>query len=258
VQATLAYHFPQPAEVLLRLEPARTQTQTVRDEALTITPDGPLTRRDEAAGGERSTVFTAHGDVEVRYSSIVQATGVADNLQGLEAHAVRDLPPEAIVYLLPSRYCQSDSLEGFVEKTFGAVQGGDKVQAMLAWIAEHLEYRAGSSNGRSTAIDTFTRRAGVCRDFAHLMVSFCRAANIPARVVSAYAWRLTPPDMHAVAEVYVGGRWRLVDPTGLAPIHGLVRVSTGRDAGDIAFMTVFGEAQLLGQTFAVTELAPAR
>jgi transglutaminase-like putative cysteine protease len=240
--------------VLLRLEPARTQTQAVRDEKLIFTPDVDVTRLDDSHTGERRAVFMAHGDVELVYSSVVEVTPVNPDLAGAKAQLVKDLPPEALSFLLPSRYCPSDRFESFVDKAFGAFSGGDKVLAILNWIGANLEYRAGVSTERSTAIDTFTSHAGVCRDFAHLAVSFCRAANIPARVVSAYAWRLQPPDMHAVAEVYLEGRWRLIDPTGLAPIEGLVRVATGRDAGDVAFMTIFGQAQLLGQTFAVTEL----
>jgi transglutaminase-like putative cysteine protease len=99
-------------------------------------------------------------------------------------------------------------------------------------------------------------RAGVCRDFTHLVIGLCRAANIPARAVSAYAWRLEPPDLHAIAEVYLGGRWRLIDATGLAPIDGLVRVATGRDAADIAFMTIFGRASLIEQSFSIQAIEP--
>lgn len=242
--------------MLLRIEPARTQSQAVRDEKLTFTPDVEVTRLDDSHTGERRAVFTAQNDVEIVYSSVVEVTPVNPDLAGAEAHFVRDLPPDALSFLLPSRYCPSDRFTSFVDKTFSAFSGGDKVLAILNWIAGNLEYRGGVSTEQTTAIDTFTSHAGVCRDFAHLAVSFCRAANIPARVVSAYAWRLQPPDMHAVAEVYLDGRWRLIDPTGLAPIEGLVRVATGRDAGDVAFMTIFGQAQLLGQTFAVTELVP--
>lgn len=256
VQASLAYHFPQPTEVLLRLEAAMTDTQAVRDEKLEITPDTSVAQLDDLNTGDRRAVFQAEGDVEVLYSALVTVTAAQPDLAGASAHLIRDLPADAVNYLLPSRYCPSDRFEGFVEREFGAFAGGDKVLAILNWLQAHVEYRAGVSSVNSTATDTFTARAGVCRDFAHLAVTFCRAANIPARVVSAYAWRLEPPDMHAVAEVYLQGRWRLIDPTGLAPIEGLVRVATGRDAGDVAFMTVFGQAQLLAQTFAVTELRP--
>ncbi|MDX6805903.1 transglutaminase family protein [Terrihabitans rhizophilus] len=254
VQASLAYRFSQPAEVLLLIEAARTRSQSVSREELQIISTDGVARLDDLHTGERRAVFTAIGDVDVLYSAAVQLTRTPLHLSGVKATPIRSLPPEALNYLLPSRYCPSDRFCGFVEQQFGALAGGDKIQAMLDWLWTNIDYRRGVSDGRSTALDTFTERAGVCRDFSHLAITFCRAANIPARAVSAYAWKLDPPDMHAVAEVYVGGRWQLIDPTGRAPVEGLVRVATGRDAGDIAFMTVFGEAELIAQTFAVTEL----
>ena len=105
-----------------------------------------------------------------------------------------------------------------------------------------MDYVPGSSDTETTAADAFVSRQGVCRDYAHLLASFARAAGIPARLVSAYAWRLEPPDFHAVVEVWLDGGWHLVDPTGLAPIEGMARIAVGRDATDIAFMTIFGEA----------------
>lgn len=238
--------------MLLRLEAARTPSQSIRDEVLEIMPDSPVTRLEDPQTGERHALLLAQGDVELRYSAVADVAAPDTALRGVPSHPVRELPLEALNYLLPSRYCPSDRFETFVQKTFGEVAGGDKVLAIQDWIQANIDYRAGVSTPDSTAADTFITEAGVCRDFAHLAVTFCRAAGIPARVVSAHAWRLDPPDMHAVAEVYVGGAWRLLDPTGLAPLEGLVRVATGRDAGDIAFMTIFGEAELLGQTFAVT------
>ncbi len=254
VQATLAYRFPQPAEVLLLIEAARTPSQGVSDEVLLIEPETPLARLDDAHTGERRAVFSAEGEVEIRYSARVDVCGAATDLSGAHGSAIRDLPPDALSYLLPSRYCPSDRLEAFVEEHFRAETAGDRVLAILKWLRTHLTYTTGASDARTTALHTLEARTGVCRDFSHLAISFCRAANIPARAVSAYAWKLEPPDMHAIAEVFVGGRWRLIDPTGLAPTESLVRVATGRDAGDIAFMTVFGEAQLIAQTFATTKL----
>jgi len=254
VQATLAYYFSEPAEVLLLLEAARNQTQVVRNEQLVITPGGPVARLDDSHTGERRAVFTATGEVEIRYSAIVDVWATHVALRRALAWPVRDLPPEALSYLLPSRYCPSDRFHDFVDQEFGAHAGGDQVLAILDWLTANLEYRGDVSDVRSTAMDTFHTRAGVCRDFVHLAVTFCRAANLPARAVSAYAWELAPPDMHAVAEVFIGGRWQLFDPTGRAPVEGIVRVATGRDAGDIAFMTVFGKTELIAQTFAVTRL----
>jgi len=165
-----------------------------------------------------------------------------------------DLPPEVVPYLWPSRYCEADRFEAFVDKTFGALEGGAKLVAMAEWIKREMGYAAGSSDSTTTAVDAFVSRLGVCRDFAHLMASFARAAGIPARLVSAYAWGLKPPDFHAVVEVWLDGGWHLVDASGLAPTEGLVRICVGRDATDIAFMTIFGVGQMRAQSIQVTRL----
>ena len=112
--------------------------------------------------------------------------------------------------------------------------------AICNWIFENVDYLAGSSDGSTSAYDTFTLRAGVCRDFAHLGITFCRALGIPARFVSAYGFKLYPQDFHAVFEAYLGGRWYLFDPTRLSPPDGLIRIGVGRDAADTAFATYFG------------------
>lgn len=251
IQADLTYDFAQPSEVLLLLEAAKGSDQTVEDERLVLTPPADLARLDDAHTGERRVVFTADGRTAIGYQATVELHPRDHVLEGAPAMAIRDLPPEALQYLRPSRYCPSDRFERFVARQFGDLSGGDKVARMIAWIIGHLDYRAGVSDASSTALDTFADRAGVCRDFAHLAISFCRAADIPARAVSAYAWKLDPPDLHAVAEVYLGGRWGLVDPTGKAPVDGLVRVATGQDAADIAFMSIFGSADLVSQRFHV-------
>lgn len=251
IKAKLLYRFGQPSEVLLLLEAARPPDQTVHAESLTIAPCGDIARLDDRFNGERRAVFTAHGEVAIDYAAEVEVHPRDDTLEGVAASAIRDLPPEALTYLRPSRYCPSDRLEAFAERRFGALRGGDKVRAIVDWIAGHLEYRAGVSTSATTAIDTFIDCAGVCRDFTHLAIALCRAADIPARAVSAYAWGLEPPDLHAVAEVWLGGRWRLIDPTGKAPTEGLVRVATGLDAADIAFMSIFGRAEMVTQSFDV-------
>jgi transglutaminase-like putative cysteine protease len=162
------------------------------------------------------------------------------------------LPGELTAYLLPSRYCQSDRLEGFVLREFAGLTGGPLASALSAWVTDSLDYRMGTSSGETTALDTFASRAGVCRDYAHLLVALARAGGIPARCVSAYAPGVDPPDFHAVAELWLDGGWRLVDATGMASCGDVARVCIGRDATDIAFMTVFGQAQLYEQVVRVT------
>jgi len=175
---------------------------------------------------------------------------------GLAISPRRHLPAYAVPYLWPSRYCESDRFEAFVEKSFGALSGGAKVEAMAEWIRHEMDYVMGSSDASTTAVDAFLSRRGVCRDFAHVMASFSRAAGIPARLVSAYAWGLKPPDFHAVVEVWLDGGWQLVDATGLASTQGLARICVGRDATDIAFMTIFGVGEMRAQSVEVTRLDP--
>jgi len=253
IQAEMTYDFADRCEVLLLLEAAHGPDQTVGRERLEITPAADVARLDDPVTGERRAVFTAEGRVQLSYQAEVSVLARDATLEGAPAHAIRDLPGDVLRYLRASRYCPSDRFESFVRREFSQLAGGEKVARMMAWIASHVDYRAGVSDATSTAQDTFVDRAGVCRDFAHLAITLCRAADIPARAVSAYAWKLEPPDLHAVVEVYLGDRWRLVDPTGLAPVEGLVRVATGLDAADIAFMTIFGGAELVDQSFAIGE-----
>ena len=233
IDAQLTYRFETACEVLLLLEAARSPDQAIHAEKLKISPTCDISRLDDSVTGERRAVFTAHGDVTIDYTAQVDILARDSGLKGAAAAPIRDLPGEALRYLRASRYCPSDRFEAFAEREFGALQGGEKVAAILDWVGAHVRYEPGISDAATTALDTFVDRAGVCRDFTHLAITLCRAADIPARAVSAYAWKLDPPDLHAVAEVYLGGRWRLIDATGLAPIDGLVRVATGLDAAEI-------------------------
>jgi transglutaminase-like putative cysteine protease len=164
------------------------------------------------------------------------------------------LPAETVSYLLPSRYCESDRFEGFLEQEFAGLEGGALAVALGDWVRAHLSYEAGTSSGVTTALMTFADRRGVCRDYAHLLVALARAGGIPARCVSAYAPGVDPPDFHAVAELWLDGAWRLIDATGMAAPGELARVAVGRDATDIAFMTVFGRATMNAQRVSVRRL----
>lgn len=256
LEARLAYRFAAPCEVLLLVEPARTPSQAVIAEQWTAPPACRLARFEDPLTGERRAFVDAAGDVELRYAAEVETVERDHDFAGRAAQPVRDLPADVLQYLRPSRYCPSDRFERLARRRFGGLAGGAKAVAILAWVGEHLSYEAGVSDGASTALDTFADGAGVCRDYAHLAIALCRAAEIPARAVSAYAWHLDPPDLHAVVEIYLDGRWWLADPTGLAPVEGLIRVASGRDAADIAFMHIFGQATLLEQSFAVTRREP--
>jgi transglutaminase-like putative cysteine protease len=175
---------------------------------------------------------------------------------------VQDLPDDTLAHLLPTRYCESYLLSGAAQKLFGSLPMGlSWVQNIIDWIHQNIEYRLGSSTSITTARDVFVQRAGVCRDFAHLGVTFCCALNIPARLVCGYVkFDEPPPDFHAVFEAFVGGRWHLFDPTRLASLDALVRIAIGRDAKDVAFATIFGPALFVAVSPCIEPLTaqPAR
>jgi transglutaminase-like putative cysteine protease len=141
------------------------------------------------------------------------------------------------MYLRPSRYAEVDKFYGFAATEFGNyIDSATLLEKVSSWVGTRLKYVPGSSDPIDGAVDTLLAGAGVCRDYAHLVVALLRAVNVPARVVSVYAPGLFPMDFHAVAEAFVEGHWRVVDGTLLAPRQTLVRIATGRDAADIAFL----------------------
>lgn len=254
IDVTLDYNFPEAADVLLAVDAAQLPDQRLISDLLTVGGAGPLRPIAGEEGIGQRTWLRAEGDFRAVYRATVEVERAPPALDGLLNSPVRDLPAAVIPYIWPSRYCESDKFEAFVEGQFGALEGGAKIAAMAEWLRGEMAYVAGSSDSATTAADAFVKRQGVCRDYAHLMATFARAAGIPARLVSAYAWRLDPPDFHAVVEVWLDGAWRLVDATGMAPIEGIVRICVGRDATDIAFMTIFGAAEMVAQSVTVKRL----
>jgi transglutaminase-like putative cysteine protease len=152
---------------------------------------------------------------------------------------------DLLEYRRPSRYCPSDKLLAIAAAEFGGSEGGGLVSAVAAWVHGRLAYTGGSSGPTDDAVDTLLLGAGVCRDFAHLTLALLRARDVPARLAAVYAPGLSPMDFHAVVEAWVDGAWRLVDATRLAPRQSLLRIATGRDAADTAFLTTHGGAVTL-------------
>jgi transglutaminase-like putative cysteine protease len=250
--AELIYDFEPHTQIILSVQAAKSDDQTLVAERLSSSPEIAWLE-DTDSIGQRRLRGIASGRTSIRYEVTV------DNGARLllpptgEQHQWGDLLPEVLEYLLPSRYCPSDVFMRFAQRTFGETGDGvAKVMAVMNWIAEHVDYVPGSSQAEHDAEHTFTLRAGVCRDFAHLGISLCRALNVPARAVSAYAVDLNPPDFHAIIEVYLADRWWLVDPTRLAPVEGVIRIGHGRDAADIAFMTTDRDCRLVSQTVTIS------
>lgn len=254
ILANLDYHFPQPADVLLALEVAQMPDQRLVGDRLLVGTATPLTPVSGHQGIGRRIWTRGEGPFTVKYEATVDVMREVTDLSHVRAVPLGDLPGRVIHYLWPSRYCLPDRLKDFAVDQFGALEGGARIVAMAEWTRSNLSYVPGCSDEQTNALDTFEQKQGICRDFAHVLISFARALDIPARMVSAYAWKLDPPDFHAVAEVYLDGGWYLVDPTGLAPMEGLVRIAVGRDATDISFMTIFGTANLNSQSVTVERI----
>ncbi len=237
---------------LLALTVADIAGQKVAESALDI--ENATVRRTDGEGGigERVWAFVDGKQLRLRYRAKVDVTRPDVALQGLSAAPFHALPGDVLTFVRPSRYCPSDRLLPFVERQFGHLKGGDKIAAMVEWVAASLRYVPGSSGGATTALDTFVSREGVCRDYAHMLCSLARAAYIPARYNSGYSAGVNPPDFHAVPEVWLDGAWHLVDPTGMSTPADLVVIGTGRDAGDTPFMETEKPAYFISQNVAVS------
>lgn len=254
IEVRLDYGILGDADVLLQIEAAAMADQRIEHQSLTLWSDSPIRAVPGEDGIGQRCWARGHGRLTAEYNAIVRVERPVVALGAYGVTPPRLLPGDVTAYLLPSRYCQSDRFEGFVGRQFSGLEGGALAAALSALVGNALDYRMGSSTGETSALDTFASRSGVCRDYAHLLVALARAGGIPARCVSAYAPGVDPPDFHAVAELWLDDAWRLVDPTGMASCGDIARVCVGRDATDIAFMTVFGQATLWTQTVKVRAL----
>ena len=160
-----------------------------------------------------------------------QATVLGHGVQALAT------PQDVFQYIRPSRYCESDRLGPLARAEFGGLVGADLLAGVSSWVGVNIDYVAGSSRPIDGAVETLLGREGVCRDFAHLTAALLRANDVAARVVSVYAPGLSPMDFHVVTEACLDGAWYVVDPTCLAPRDSMVRIATGVDASDVAFLT---------------------
>jgi transglutaminase-like putative cysteine protease len=242
VGCRLSYQQTYETTFIFNVEVARIPNQFIVAETLTLTP--PLWRRtyaDPVAANRYIGLNVPPGYFTLDYQAEVDLTPFYANPATIWETPVSQLPLDILPFLLPSRFVPSDRLASFALAEFGGMAPGhQRVNAICGWINQHLLYQPGASNEQTTADETLLKRAGVCRDFAHLGIAFCRALGIPARFVSCYAYGLVPSDFHAVFEAYLNGRWWLFDATRQAQLDGLVRIGIGRDAAEIAFSTPFG------------------
>lgn len=250
LQFDLGYEIKAPgADFIFNVHAAHTHCQTVSDEQLTLSQPVPYDLQTEPATGNRYLRLHAEpGEFLLSYEATVDLRHRRADMAKLVEVPIGKLPLEALGYIYPSRYCESDKLLRLALRQFGDVAPGYlRVQAIVGWIQQQIAYVSNSSNSRTSAIDTLVEQAGVCRDFSHLLIAMCRALNIPARFTTGTDYgadpMLGPPDFHAYVEVYVGDGWYIVDPSGTGIPMGFVRIGTGRDAADVAFATMFGDVR---------------
>lgn len=247
VTCELDYVLNDPATFLFVLKCIQTGGQQILNENLVIDP--ALEAEEFTLGSDMnrfSRIKTLEpGNLKVFYEADVRTSSRIVAVDTLSPDGPANLSPEAIPYLFPSRYCPSDKLRDKANKWFGKLKGPHAIAAGVSdWIYRNVDYVSGSSGETCSALDTLSQRQGVCRDFAHLGIAFCRALNVPARYATVYAYQLEPPDFHACFEVFIDGWWYVFDATRLAPLNGLVRIATGRDAADAAVCTIFGNPEL--------------
>jgi transglutaminase-like putative cysteine protease len=239
VGCTLAYEVSTPVSIVIQVSAARQPGARLSERLHILNNSVPLAAEDIGGShdGHQQLVHAQPGVLSVDYQATITP--------GVEAPStVSEL--ERVIALRPSRYCPSDRLAGFAQSHFGDLPTPlQQVRAIHSYIWQHIAYEAGTSGPTTDAADTLLTGRGVCRDFAHLLATLCRAVDVPARVAAVYAPGLSPMDFHLVAETEIGGVWQVWDATRLAPRPTLVRIATGRDAADVAIATVIsGQAEL--------------
>ena len=244
VWTEMEYQARSPGALILNIHALRTPHQTVISEEVSI---DPYTKTEELISfteGNRLVRFAvkAPGQIKVGYKALVDNSFELTDFRDADVMEAAELDQSILPYLYPSRYCQSDKLYRLAHNLFGRISSPfEQVMALTAWINKNVEYLGGLTNAQTSAFDTVTEQAGVCRDFAHLGIALCRALTIPARYFTGYAYSLKPADFHACFEAYLGGEWVLFDATNLVPLNGLVKIATGRDAAETAIANIFGD-----------------
>lgn len=260
VASHLEYAVKFPTTLIFNIHAQKNPAQKILDERFTAPAGLQIEEFQlENEGSRFVRLQTANlKTVVIDYTATVECATEVMPTSKIDPTSIAEMDRSAIPYLFPSRYCQSDKLGRLAWDLFGKIPSPyEKVIAIVDWIHSNVDYVSGSTDSGTSAYDTVIQRTGVCRDFAHLGIALCRALNIPARYFSGYSYQLNPPDFHACFECHVGGRWLIFDATRLAPLNGLVRIGTGRDAADASTASIFGQVQLTSMKVSC-QLAPGQ
>lgn len=251
-QSTLIYQIPQPVPVQMMLRPYRHDGQSILKEQFSIQPSVAFTEYIDAYGNQCQRAILPAGDVTITTDVEALVQPYLAPAIPLPAYIpVDELPNEVMMYLLASRYCQSDliDIQNLAREIVGNSElGYAQVEAIRTWINQSISYQYGTTNATTTALDTAQQRVGVCRDFTHLAIALCRSLSIPARMTVGFLDQLEYMDLHAWFEAYVGNQWYTFDAVQPQTQGCRVVLGYGRDAADVAMVTQFGAANLQSLT----------
>jgi transglutaminase-like putative cysteine protease len=261
----LLYDCPQltPMLLMLNVHYTRASDLTVPDRLMTH-PSVPISSYSDAYGNWCSRIVAPKGQLQLSSSAVVNDTGEPDKIARSDRqHAVQDLPDECLLFLLGSRYCETDRLTEVAWQLFGqSPSGARRVQAICDYVHRHITFGYENARSTKTALEAFTEGKGVCRDYAHLAIALCRCMNIPARYCTGYLGDIgmpppyAPMDFAAWFEAYVDGDWHTFDPRNNVPRIGRVLIARGRDAADVAISNTFGPNTLLSFKVWTDEVSP--
>ena len=245
----LDFDFPQPTPVLsvLNVHYSRASDLEAPD-IIRLDPPVPLASYRDGFGNWCGRFTAPAGRIRISSDTVIRDSGLPDPVTpDARQHPIEELPDEAIVYLLASRFCESDRMLDLAWQLFGATEPGwPRVQAISDFAHDHIRFDYAQARPTRSAFEGYQEGVGVCRDYAHLAVAFCRALNIPARYCTGYLGDVGTPepwppgDFAAWFEAYLGGRWHLFDPRNNTPRQARVLMAYGRDAADVALTTTFG------------------
>ena len=249
------FQFPEPTALIVMLSLHPLRTPTVREyENLQVEPMVPISHYYDLNGNRCGRAVVPAGHVRFRNNAVVEDCGLPDlQVPGAAQINVQDLPQDVLQFLIASRYCEVDSeLKDIAWSLFSNTRPGwSRVQAVCDFVHRHIHFDYQQARANRTALEVYRERAGVCRDYMHLAITFCRSLNIPARYCTGYLGDIgvppaaSPMDFSAWFEVFLGGQWYTFDARNNTPRIGRVLMARGRDAADVALTTTFGVNQLL-------------
>jgi transglutaminase-like putative cysteine protease len=259
------YEATWPTPTVMQVQPYLHGTHQVLEEEWLCAPDLSMHAYNDIYDNHCLRFTLPAGESILRYDALVSVSGEYDDIDPSAAQMpIEALPDEVLHYTLPSRFCLSDVLSDTAWQLFGQTEPGwARVQAICDWVHNNIQFQYGTSTSITTAVDVLEKRIGVCRDFTHLAVTFCRALNIPTRYVFGYLPDIavpppdTPMDFCAWMEVYLGGQWWTFDPRNNTRRIGRVLIGKGRDALDVAMVTTYGRPNLQQMTVWADEVPSA-